>query len=151
MKDKFARQDAGRARRSYGFTEWSAGGTARSPRSAPLIDRLAQNKDEELRRIILAFSQCERLFIHLGQRLTYACDPPWPYMWYGNPCAAPWMDALRALDIAGVSVRFSRRRDHGFVKHFRTPTSIRHQSGERRFRVPRLEGRAVTADIGALS
>ncbi len=43
---------------------------------ARLIDRLAQSKDKKLRRLVVAFSQYERLFIGLGpSAFTYACDP----------------------------------------------------------------------------
>ena len=109
---------------------------------ARLIDRLAQSKDKKLRRLVVAFSQYERLFIGLGpSAFTYACDPAVAlYVVRKSLRAAPWMDALRALDLAGVSIRFTVTSAYGFVKRFQNPNIDPHQPGEQRFRRPGLEG-----------
>jgi hypothetical protein len=109
---------------------------------ARLIDRLARNRDKKLRRLIVAFSQYERLFVNLGpSAFTYACDPAVALHVIRKLLrAAPWIDALRALDIAGVSVRFTVTSAYGFTKRFQNPNIDPHQPGERRFRRPGAEG-----------
>ena len=109
---------------------------------ARLIDHLSQNKDKKLRRLVVAFSQYERLFIGLGpSAFTYACDPAVAlYVVRKSLRAAPWMDALRALDLAGVSIRFTVTSAYGFVKRFQNPNIDPHQPGEQRFRRSGLEG-----------
>ena len=42
------------------------------------------------------------------------------------------MDALRALDLAGVSIRFTVTSAYGFVKRFQNPNIDPHQPGEQR-------------------
>lgn len=108
---------------------------------ARLVDRLARNRDKRLRRLVVAFSQYERLFVNLGpSAFTYACDPAVAlHMVRKSLRAAPWMDALRALDVAGVSVRFTVTSAYGFTKRFQNPNIDPHQPGEGRFRRPGVE------------
>lgn len=109
---------------------------------ARLIDRLARSREKKLRRLVVAFSQYERLFVNLGpSAFTYACDPAVAlHVARKLLRAAPWMDGLRALDIAGVSVRFTVTSAYGFTKQFQNPNVDPHQPGERRFRRPGIEG-----------
>jgi len=112
---------------------------------ARLIDRLAQSKDKKLRRLIVAFSQYERLFIGLGpSAFTYACDPAVAlHALRKSLRAAQWLDRLRALESpngGGASVRFTVCSAYGFVKRFQNPNIDPHQPGERRFRRAGLEG-----------
>ncbi len=109
---------------------------------ARLIDRLGRNKDKRLRRLIVAFSQYERLFVNLGpSAFTYACDPAvMLHVIRKLVRAAPWLDALRALDAAGVSVRFTATSAHGFTRRFQNPNLDPHQPGEKRFRRAGVEG-----------
>ncbi len=142
VKDKFARQMLGAQAIVLVLPMVRLEDSGWIATLARLIDRLAQNKDKRLRRIVVAFSQYERLFIGLGpSAFTYACDPAVAlYVVRKSLRAAPWMDALRALDIAGVSVRFTVTSAHGFVKRFQNPNIDPHQPGEQRFRRPGLEG-----------
>jgi hypothetical protein len=109
-----------------------------------LIDRLAQTRSKNLKRLIVAFSQYERLFVPLGpSAFTYACDPEVAlHVLRKTLRAAQWMEGLRVLenDEAGVSVRFTVTSAYGFTKRFQNPNIDPHQRGERRFRRSKVEG-----------
>lgn len=106
-----------------------------------LIDRLALAREKKLKRVVVVFSQYERLFTRLGpSAFTYACDPAVAlHVLRKSLCAAQWLDRLRALE-PGVSVRYTVCSAYGFVKRFQNPNMDPHQPGERRFRRGGLEG-----------
>jgi hypothetical protein len=106
-----------------------------------LIDRLARASDRKLKRLVVCFSQYERLFVRLGpSAFTYACDPAVALHVLRKALrAAQWLDGLRALEPA-VSVRFTVCSAYGFAKRFQTPNIDPHQPGEKRFRRAGLEG-----------
>jgi hypothetical protein len=109
-----------------------------------LIQRLAQARDKKLKRLVVAFSQYERLFTRLGpSAFTYACDPAVAlYVLRKTLRAAQWMDGLRALEIGedAASVRFTVTSAHGFTKRFQNPNIDPHLHGERRFRRAGVDG-----------
>jgi hypothetical protein len=108
---------------------------------ARLIDRLALARERKLKRVVVVFSQYERLFTRLGpSAFTYACDPAVAlHVLRKSLRAAQWLDRLRALE-PGVSVRYTVCSAYGFVKRFQNPNMDPHQPGERRFRRGGLEG-----------
>jgi hypothetical protein len=112
---------------------------------ARLIDRLALSPDKKLKRLIVAFSQYERMFVRLGpSAFTYACDPAVALNAVRKSLrAAQWMDRLRALENrrgGGVAVRFTVCSAYGFTKRFQNPNIDPHQPGERRFRRLGIDG-----------
>ncbi|PPD14516.1 MAG: hypothetical protein CTY30_08855 [Methylocystis sp.] len=111
---------------------------------ARLIDRLALAPEKKLKRLVVVFSQYERLFARLGpSAFTYACDPAVAlHALRKSLRAAQWLDRLRALEApnGGASVRFTVCSAYGFVKRFQNPNIDPHQPGERRFRRAGLEG-----------
>ncbi|MCC3244942.1 hypothetical protein LG047_06340 [Methylocystis sp. WRRC1] len=117
---------------------------------ARLIDRLALAQDRKLRRLVVVFSQYERLFTRLGpSAFTYACDPDVAlHVLRKTLRAAQWMDRLRALEAprGNVSVRFTICSAYGFTKRFQNPNIDPHQLGERRFRRAGLEGARAYAE-----
>ncbi|MBY6239940.1 hypothetical protein [Methylosinus sp. Sm6] len=113
---------------------------------ARLLERLALAPDNRARRVVVAFSQYERLFVRLGpSAFTYACDPAVAlHALRRSLQAAPWSDALRALE-GRVAVRFIALSAFGFVKTFQNPNIDPHGGGERRFRRKGVAGpRAFT-------
>jgi hypothetical protein len=109
---------------------------------ARLIDRLALARETKIKRVVVVFSQYERLFTRLGpSAFTYACDPAVAlHALRKSLRAAQWLDRLRALEPGGVSVRYTVSSAYGFVKRFQNPNMDPHQPGERRFRRSGLEG-----------
>lgn len=112
---------------------------------ARLIDRLALSPEKKLKRLVVVFSQYERLFARLGpSAFTYACDPAVArHALRKSLRGVQWLDRLRALESpegGGVSVRFTVCSAYGFVKRFQNPNIDPHQPGERRFRRAGLEG-----------
>lgn len=111
---------------------------------ARLIQRLAQAPERKLKRLVVAFSQYERLFGRLGPSgFTYACDPAVALHVLRKVLrAAQWMDGLRALEIGDnpVCVRFTVTSAYGFTKRFQNPNIDPHQHGERRFRRASVDG-----------
>jgi len=112
---------------------------------ARLIDRLALAPERKLKRLVVVFSQYERLFARLGpSAFTYASDPAVAlHALRKSLRAVQWLDRLRALEAphgGGVSVRFTVCSAYGFVKRFQNPNIDPHQPGERRFRRAGLEG-----------
>jgi hypothetical protein len=109
-----------------------------------LLDRLALSRDRRLKRVVVVFSQYERLFTRLGpSAFTYACDPAVALHVLRKALrAAPWLDRLRALEQSGggASVRYTVCSAYGFTKRFQNPNMDPHQPGERRFRRARVEG-----------
>ncbi|PWB78624.1 MAG: hypothetical protein C3F11_22380 [Methylocystaceae bacterium] len=104
---------------------------------ARLFERLALAPDQKLRRVIVAFSHYERLFVRLGpSAFTYACDPAVAlHVLRRSLRSAPWIDSLRALETgAKVDIRFTVTSAYGFVKTFQNPNIDPHREGERRFR-----------------
>ncbi|ATQ70474.1 MULTISPECIES: hypothetical protein [Methylosinus] len=113
---------------------------------ARLLERLALSPDNRLKRIVVAFTQYERLFVQLGpSAFTYACDPAVAlHVLRRSLQAARWSDALRALE-RRVAVRFIALSAFGFVKTFQNPNIDPHGEGERRFRRKGIAGpRAFT-------
>lgn len=108
---------------------------------ARLIDRLALARETRLKRVVVVFSQYERLFTRLGpSAFTYACDPAVAlHVVRKSLRGAQWLDRLRALEPA-IAVRYTVCSAYGFVKRFQNPNMDPHQPGERRFRRPGLEG-----------
>lgn len=108
---------------------------------ARLVERLALAPDQRLKRVVVAFSQYERLFVRLGpSAFTYACDPAVAlYALRRSLLSAPWSDALRALQ-RRVAVRFIALSAYGFVKTFQAPNIDPHAEGERRFRRKTIAG-----------
>ncbi len=107
---------------------------------ARLIDRLAQSRERRARRIVVAFSQYERLFVRLGpSAFTYACDPAVALHVLRKALrAAPWLEGLRALETT-AAVRFTVTSAYGFTKRWQNPNIDPHQPGERRFRRAGIE------------
>jgi hypothetical protein len=109
-----------------------------------LFERLANAPDIALSRVIVAFSQYERLFTRFGpSAFTYACDPAVAlYVLRNSLRAAQWMDGLRSLEAGArkVAVRFTVTSSYGFVKNFQNPNIDPHQTGERRFRRSTVDG-----------
>lgn len=105
---------------------------------ARLIERLALAADQRLKRVVVAFSQYERLFVRLGpSAFTYACDPDVAlHVLRKSLQSAPWIDSLRALEAGArrIDVRFTAISSYGFVKTFQNPNIDPHHEGERRFR-----------------
>ncbi len=108
---------------------------------ARLIDRLAQSRERRLKRLVVAFSQYERLFVRLGpSAFTYACDPAVAlHVLRRSLRAAQWLEGLRALETT-ASVRFTVTSAYGFTKRWQNPNIDPHQPGERRFRRAGIEG-----------
>jgi hypothetical protein len=103
---------------------------------ARLVERLAR-ASERARRIVVALSHYERLFVRLGpSAFTYACDPAVAlYSLRRALQAAPWIDSLRALDGDGRAlVRFTTFSAYGFCKTHQIPNIDPHAGGEQRFR-----------------
>lgn len=115
---------------------------------ARLIDRLALAREKALKRVIVVFSQYERLFVRLGpSAFTYACDPAVAlHVLRKSLRTSQWLDRLRALEPGGVSVRYAVCSAYGFTKRFQNPNMDPHQSGERRFRRAGLEGGRAYAE-----
>ncbi len=111
---------------------------------ARLLDRVALAREKNLRRVVVVFSQYERLFTRLGPgAFTYACDPAVALHVLRKALrAAPWLDRLRALEQpgGGVSVRYTVCSAYGFTKRFQNPNMDPHQPGERRFRRAGVDG-----------
>jgi hypothetical protein len=114
---------------------------------ARLVERLTLAPDRKLKRVIVAFSHYERIFVRLGpSAFTYACDPAVAlYVLRRALRAAPWLDSLRALEADGADVRFAPLSAYGFVKTFQNPNIDPHRDGERRF------SREGAAGAGALN
>ncbi|MDJ0449148.1 hypothetical protein [Methylocystis sp. JR02] len=115
---------------------------------ARLIDRLALAREKKIKRLVVVFSQYERLFTRLGpSAFTYACDPAVAlHVLRKSLRSAQWLSRLRALDAVGVSVRYTVCSAYGFVKRFQNPNMDPHQPGERRFRRAGLEGARVHSE-----
>jgi hypothetical protein len=115
---------------------------------ARLLERLALSPETRLKRVIVAFSQYERLFVRLGpSAFTYACDPAVAlHALRRSLQGAPWSDALRALE-RRVAVRFIALSAHGFVKTFQNPNIDPHGEGERRFRRKGIAGPRAFAEF----
>ncbi len=111
---------------------------------ARLIDRLALARERRLQRLVVVFSQYERLFMRLGpSAFTYACDPAVAlHVLRKSLSGAPWLDRLRALEQpgGGVSVRYTVASAYGFTKRFQNPNMDPNLPGERRFRRAGVEG-----------
>lgn len=109
---------------------------------ARLIERLARAPGDKLKRIVVAFTQYDRLFTRLGpSAFTYACDPAVAlYVLRKHLAASNWIAGLRALEAANVDVRFTVASSFGFAKKFQCPNVDPHQKGERRFRRASVSG-----------
>ena len=97
---------------------------------ARLIDRLALAPEKKLKRLVVVFSQYERLFARLGpSAFTYACDPAVAlHALRKSLRAAQWLDRLRALEAPnGGAHRCASRfaRPMASSSAFKIPTSIR--------------------------
>jgi energy-coupling factor transporter ATP-binding protein EcfA2 len=114
---------------------------------ARLLERLALSPETRLKRVVVAFSQYERLFVRLGpSAFTYACDPAVALHALRRALlGAPWSDALRALE-RRVAVRFIALSAYGFVKTFQNPNIDPHGEGERRFRRKGVAGPRAFAE-----
>lgn len=103
---------------------------------ARLFERLAIAPDRKVKRIVVAFSQYERLFVRLGpSAFTYACDPAVAlHVLRRSLRSAPWLDSLRALEKGPkIDIRFTVTSAFGFAKTFQNPNIDPHREGERRF------------------
>ncbi|WP_018268271.1 hypothetical protein [Methylosinus sp. LW4] len=111
---------------------------------ARLVERLAFAADCRAKRVVVAFSHYERLFVRLGpSAFTYACDPAVAlHVLRGALRASSWSDGLRALEASGrTAVRFTVFSAHGFVKGFQNPNIDPHIRGDQRFRRAGVDGR----------
>jgi hypothetical protein len=115
-----------------------------TPALSRLIERLTLAPDRKAKRIVVAFSQYERLFVQLGPAaFTYACDPAVAaYVLQRAVLATPWLDALRTLEAkrANVKLRFTVFSAFGFVKNFQNPNLDPQQKRDRRFQRPNQNG-----------
>lgn len=111
---------------------------------ARLIEQLVHAPGKTLKRIVVTFSQYERLFVQLGpSAFTYACDPAVAlHVLRKSLRAAPWMDSLRSLEggVNNVKVRFTVVSAYGFTKTFQNANIDPYQEGERRFRRSSIHG-----------
>ena len=107
------------------------------PLMSDLIDRLAGTPDKKLKRVIVAFTQYERMFVRLGpSAFTYACDPRVAlYIVRDSLAATPWLEGLRGLANDSIDVRFTVTSAYGFSRKFHNPNIDPHAQGEeKRFR-----------------
>lgn len=116
---------------------------------ARLIERIAQALAKKTKRLVVVFSQYERLFTPLGpSAFTYACDPAVAlYATRKLLRAARWLESLRELESggSGVTVRFCVASAFGFTKTFQNPNIDPRQDNDRRFRrAGAAGGRALT-------
>jgi hypothetical protein len=111
---------------------------------ARFFDQLAQSPNRNLRRVVVAFTQYERLFTNLGpSAFTYACDPAVAlYVIRKYLVTANWVASLRSLESgrANIDVRFGVTSAFGFTKRFQNPNLDPHQKGDRRFRRVSVSG-----------
>ena len=117
---------------------------------ARLIERLALAPDRRAKRIVVAWSFYERLFVNLGpSAFTYACDPQVAAHVLRRALAqAPWLDALRELERRpDVALRFCVFSSYGFTKGFQNPNLDPQQTGERRFSRRDAQGRPSLAEF----
>ena len=118
---------------------------------ARLIERLALAPDKRVSRVIVAFSQYDRLFVQLGpSAFTYACDPA-VALHVLRKCvqAAPWTDVLRSLEAArnDAKVRFTVFSAFGFTKGFQNPNLDPHEALEQRFCRVGADGRRMLGEF----
>jgi hypothetical protein len=114
-----------------------------------LIERLALAPDRRAKRIVVAWSFYERLFVNFGpSAFTYACDPDVAaHVLRRTLAQTPWLDALRELDRkSDVSLRFCVFSSFGFVKGFQNP-NLDPQTEERRFRRLGVAGRPSLSEF----
>lgn len=114
-----------------------------------LIERLALAPDRQAKRIVVAWSFYERLFVNFGpSAFTYACDPDVAaHVLRRTLAQAPWLDALHELERKPeVSVRFCVFSSFGFVKGFQNP-NLDPQTEERRFRRGGAAGRLSLSEF----
>ncbi len=116
---------------------------------ARLIERLARGPGDRLQRVIVVFSQYDRLFVRLGPAaFTYACDPAVALHALRRQLGASnWVAGLRALEAGGVEVRVTVASAFGFTKTFQNPNVDPHQRGERRFRRDSVPGAAAVTEF----
>jgi hypothetical protein len=118
---------------------------------ARFMERLAQAPSRKSKRIIVAFSHYERLFVQLGPNaFTYACDPNVAlYVLRKFVDTAPWLDALRTLEASAddVKLRFTVFSAFGFTKNFQNPNLDPHQKRDRRFQRPNVNGAPALAEF----
>jgi hypothetical protein len=110
-----------------------------------LMDRLATRGSGNLKRIMVAFTQYERLFVQLGpSAFRYAVDPR-VALHIVRKCVetASWLQKLRALEtqIPPVAVRFTVTSSFGFARRYDNPNIDPHQPGEVRFRTGASDAR----------
>ncbi len=107
------------------------------PLMSDLIDRLAGTPEKKLKRVVVAFTQYERMFVRLGpSAFTYACDPRVAlYVVRDSLAATPWLEGLRGLANDNIEVRFTVTSAYGFSRKFHNPNIDPHAQGEeKRFR-----------------
>jgi hypothetical protein len=117
---------------------------------ARLVERLAQAPDRKAKRVIVAWSFYERLFVNLGpSAFTYACDPDVAAHVLRRALAqAPWLDALRELERApDTALRFCVFSSFGFVKGFQNPNLDPHRKSDRRFFRVSAAGRPALSEF----
>jgi len=116
---------------------------------ARLIERLGQAPGQRLQRVMVVFSQYDRLFVRLGPAaFTYACDPAVALHALRRQLGASnWIAGLRALEANGVEVRFTVASAFGFTKTFQNPNVDPQQKGERRFRRDSVAGAAAVTEF----
>jgi len=114
-----------------------------------LVERVALAADRKAQRIIVAGSCYERLFVNLGPcAFTYACDPRIAaHVLRRTLATAPWLDALRSLELKGVALRYCVFSSFGFVKGFQNPNLDPHQAGERPFLRASAKGRRAQGEF----
>jgi hypothetical protein len=104
-----------------------------------LMTRVANYGGKKLRRVVVAFTQYERLFVGLGPKaFSYAVDPK-VVLHILRSClyTAPWLNQLRSLEMQApaVNVRFTVTSAFGFVRKYDNPNIDPHQDGQALFRV----------------
>jgi hypothetical protein len=104
-----------------------------------LMGKVANYGSQKLRRVVVAFTQYERLFVQLGpMAFRYALDPK-VVLHILRRCleTAPWLDQLRPMEMQSppVAIRFIVTSAFGFARKYDNPNIDPHQEGQGLFKV----------------
>jgi len=113
-----------------------------------LMGKIANYGSKKLKRVVVAFTQYERLFVQLGpMAFRYALDPQ-VVLHILRRCleTAPWLEQLRPLETQTppVAIRFAVTSAFGFVRKYDNPNIDPHQDVPALFRAGTGQGRHAT-------